>query len=141
MNMLFRFVEDREAVRNATDALAVGAALGALVAADTPAFQELHVGKNGLDDDGLRPLCEALPRNTQPRTLAVNHNGLSDAFVRQQLFFAVHANTSLRELERGSTVQLGQPGRRAMNMLFRFVEDREAVRNAAERLTAASIGA
>ena len=72
-------------VHNATDALAVGAALGALVAADTPAFHELHVGNNGLGDDGLLPLCEALPRNSHMRKLLLRDNGMSDAFMAERL--------------------------------------------------------
>jgi hypothetical protein len=76
-------------VHNVTDALAVGAALGALVAADTPAFQELHVGDNGLGDDGLRPLCDALPRNTHMRHLLLRDNGMSDAFMAQHLLPAI----------------------------------------------------
>ena len=86
-------------VHTASDAVTVGAALGALVAADTPAFQELHVCNNGLGDDGLLPLCEALPRNTHLRMLAVSSNGMSASFVLLRLLPAVRANTSLRALD------------------------------------------
>jgi hypothetical protein len=79
------------------DQAAVGALLGALIAANVPALTHLDVCECGLRDDGLRPLFEALPVNTHLRTLQCAGNGISDAFA-DALLPAVRANTSLREL-------------------------------------------
>ena len=49
------------------DGALTGAALGALVAADAPALEELSVASMLLGDAG--PLCAALPRNTHLREL------------------------------------------------------------------------
>jgi len=51
------------------DGALTGAALGALVAADAPALEELSVASMLLGDAGLGPLCAALPRNTHLREL------------------------------------------------------------------------
>jgi hypothetical protein len=77
---------------------AAGAALGALVAANAPALTELNLEWGHLNDAALRPLFEALPRNTHLCTLNVRENDLSEAFARDVLLPAVHANTSLRTL-------------------------------------------
>jgi hypothetical protein len=79
------------------DQAAVGALLGALIAANAPALTHLDVSECGLRDDGLRPLFEALPVNTHLRTLTCCANDISDAFA-DALLPAVRANTSLREL-------------------------------------------
>jgi hypothetical protein len=65
----------------ATNAV-VGAALGALLAANAPTLAELDIGYCGLGDAGMAPLFEALPRNTHLRTLCVAHTGMSEAFAR-----------------------------------------------------------
>jgi hypothetical protein len=78
---------------------AAGALLGALVAANAPALTELDVSFCDLDDDGLRALFEALPRNTHLRTLVCTRNDISDAFAADVLLPAVRASTSLRELD------------------------------------------
>jgi Ran GTPase-activating protein (RanGAP) involved in mRNA processing and transport len=80
---------------------AVGASLGALVAANAPALTELDVSHCRLGDDGLRALFDALPRNSHLRTLDVSGNNMSDAFARDVLLPALRANTSLRELSAG----------------------------------------
>jgi hypothetical protein len=80
-------------------AACAGAALFALVAANVPALTELHVRHCGLGDVGLRPLMDALPRNTHLRTLDISFNRMSEAFARDVLLPAVRANTSLTELE------------------------------------------
>jgi hypothetical protein len=72
-----------------------GAALGALVAANTPALHELSAYECSLGDMGLGPLFAALPRNTHLRTLECYENGMSAAFARDVLLPAVRANTSL----------------------------------------------
>jgi hypothetical protein len=78
-----------------------GAALGALVAANAPALQELNLHECDLGDAGLRPLFDALPANAHLRKLDCTHNELSDAFVRNALLPAVRANASLRKLKTG----------------------------------------
>jgi hypothetical protein len=80
------------------DQAAVGAALGALVAADAPALTHLDVFGCGLADDGLRALFQALQHNTHLLELDCSHNDISDAFARDVLLPAVRANTSLRKL-------------------------------------------
>jgi hypothetical protein len=80
------------------DRAAVGAALGALIAADAPALTHLDVRWCNLGDDGLRALFQALPHNTHLRALECTQNGISDAFARDVLLPAVRANTSLRKL-------------------------------------------
>jgi hypothetical protein len=77
----------------------VGAALGALVAADAPALEELDVSCCSLSDEGIGPLCDALAHNTHLRTLTLAGNQLSAGFAGDRLLPAVRANTSLRELE------------------------------------------
>jgi hypothetical protein len=78
-----------------------GAALGALVAANAPALQELNVSFCQFGDAVLRPLFDALPANTHLRTLRCCNNVLSDAFVRDTLLPAVRANASLYKLVTG----------------------------------------
>jgi hypothetical protein len=79
----------------------VGAALGALVAANAPTLQEVNLLCCWLGDAGLRPLFNALPHNTHLHTLSCGVNRLSDDFVRERLLPAVRANHSLRELKTG----------------------------------------
>ena len=81
------------------DPVAAGAALGALVAANTPALRELRVGCCLLGDAGLAPLCDALPHNTHLRSLRCSNNGMSADFARDRFLPAVLANTSLRLLD------------------------------------------
>lgn len=83
------------------DRAAVGAALGALVAANAPALTVLEVFVCNLHDEGLRPLFEALPHNTHLRVLNCSYNIMSDVFARDLLMPAVRANTSLRKLQAG----------------------------------------
>jgi hypothetical protein len=76
----------------------VASALGALVAADAPALTELRVHSARLGAAGLRPLLEALRRNSQLRVLDVAGNGVSESFAADVLLPAVRVNTSLRKL-------------------------------------------
>ncbi len=85
-------------LHNAAAGPAVGEALGTLVAADAPALTEIDVSYCLLGDAGLRPLVDALTRNTHLRSLDIERNTLSTAFNSQRLLPAVHANRSLREL-------------------------------------------
>ncbi len=79
----------------------LGAVLGTLVAANAPALTELDLSNCILRDAGLRPLFEALPGNTHLRKLECEGNIISDAFERDVVLPAVHANASLRELDAG----------------------------------------
>jgi hypothetical protein len=79
---------------------AVAAALGALVAANAPALQALHVSGEEVTEEGLVPLFDALPANTHLRMLscAYDRNGATAAFARELLLPAVRANSSLHAL-------------------------------------------
>jgi hypothetical protein len=77
---------------------AAGAALGALLAADSPALHTLDVERCGLGDAGLGLLFDGLARNTHLRTLRCSGNGLSDACVHTHVLPAVRANASLQAL-------------------------------------------
>jgi hypothetical protein len=87
-------VDDGRSIGHA--AAALGAALGALVAADAPALRMLALGR--LRNAALRPLLDALPRNTHLRTLTFCGAYMIDQLVRDTLLPAVRANSSLREL-------------------------------------------
>jgi hypothetical protein len=84
------------------DVPVVGAAFGALLAANAPALTELDVPECYLGDAGLRPLFEALPSNTHLRRLFCPFNDITGAFARDVLLPAVRANTSLRKLVTGA---------------------------------------
>ncbi len=77
----------------------VGAALGAMLAADAPALTALNVSYNFLEqDDGLVPLFAGLALNTHLRTLQCGHNrAMDERFARQHILPAVQTNRSLRE--------------------------------------------
>jgi hypothetical protein len=92
-----RSLQFHNAPPDAENALAAGAALGALVAANAPALTALDV--TGINSDvAARPLLRALLRNTHLRDLNFTGYDLSDAFAREVLLPAVRANTSLRAL-------------------------------------------
>jgi hypothetical protein len=74
---------------------AAGAALAALVAANAPALQELHMCYSRLGDAGLGALVDALPHNTHLRMLDCRINATSEAFMRDRLLPAVRANAWL----------------------------------------------
>jgi hypothetical protein len=80
---------------------ALGAALGALVAADAPVLHDLHVSDLAFNEAGLLALgllLDALPLNTHLRTLNLGQVLCTDEFARDRLLPAVRANTSLRHL-------------------------------------------
>jgi hypothetical protein len=82
-------------------ALALGAALGALVAANVPALRELHLSLIALNESGflaLGLLLDALPLNTHLRTLNLDRIRCTNDFARDRLLPAVRVNTSLRHL-------------------------------------------
>lgn len=75
----------------------VGLALQALLAANAPALRHLEVF-GGLEEDGLGPFLDALPRNTHLRRLDFCTSEISHSFARDRLLPAVRANMSLRRL-------------------------------------------
>ena len=89
--------ENASEAERAVASRAAGVALGALIAANAP-LEELHMQFCDLGDEGLGPLCDALPRNTRLHTLDISSNGITHAFTAQHLLPAVRANTSLRHL-------------------------------------------
>jgi hypothetical protein len=74
------------------------AALGVIVAANSPALQLVDVRSNWLGDAGMSPLVEALRHNTHLTKLDCGGNRMSEAFARDRLLPAVRANASLRKL-------------------------------------------
>ena len=83
----------------ATDAVAAGLALGALVEANAPSLSDLEIAASFLGDAGLAPIMEALPHNTHLRDLNCNNCHMSHDFAREHFLPAVRANTSLRYLK------------------------------------------
>jgi hypothetical protein len=77
----------------------VGAALGTLVAANSPSLRTLDLGRCRLRDDELGPLFDALPANTHLVTLRCCGSDLSEAFARERMLPAVRANGALRHLD------------------------------------------
>jgi hypothetical protein len=92
LDVCFNSVDGRAAPVVAT----AGAALAALLAANAPALQELHMLDCDLGDAGLGPLADALPHNTHLRVLNCSRNDLSEAFRRDRLLPAVRANPGLK---------------------------------------------
>ncbi len=84
---------------NRVDGIAASAALGALVAVNATALQQLNISCNELGDTELGPLVEALRHNTYLRSLDCTYNYMSEAFARDRLLPAVRANSSLRTLK------------------------------------------
>ena len=97
-----------------TEAFALGAALGALVAADAPALQELRLVDVALGGEGWAPLAAALPGNHHLRGLYAINTGMMPEFARTRLLPAVQANASLRELHSNGG---GDPLRDASNLV------------------------
>ena len=77
---------------------AAGAALGALVATNSPAFHELSLFQCQLSDAGLAPVFAALRLNTHLRSLNCGFSAVSEAFVRDAVLPAVRANVGLQAL-------------------------------------------
>ena len=84
--------DDAEAKRLA------GASLGALVGANAPSLQKLSFELNGLSDEGMRPLLQALPHNTHLPALDCQDAAMTEDFARDIFLPAVRINTSLRAL-------------------------------------------
>jgi hypothetical protein len=79
-------------------AAAVGAALGRLVAAHSPALRILRLPRCSLGDAGLTPLFQALRDNPHLEILDASRNGVSDDCARDVVLPCVRANASLRSL-------------------------------------------
>ena len=77
---------------------AAGAALSALVAANSPSLHHLSLSHLHLGDDGLRHVLAALPCNRHLQMLDLEGAGMSDEFARDVLLPAVRASASLRTL-------------------------------------------
>jgi len=105
---------------NAVAAPAVGAALAALVAANSE-LQTLNVCNLG--DDAARPLFAAVAGSTRLRTLNCSYNSISAECAREAVLPAVQANTSLRELYFGSDIT---ELRRAMALVDARAADADA---------------
>jgi hypothetical protein len=78
---------------------AAGAALGALIAADSPALLIVNMRGCGLREAALGPLLDALPGNTHLEKLLLGEVTASAEFLRERLLPAVRANTSLRRFK------------------------------------------
>jgi hypothetical protein len=109
----------RERPATAVEGAKLGAALGALVAADAPALQSLNVTSCFLCDGGLAPIVDALPRNRHLRGLDISDNALSEEYARERLLPAVRANTSLRELQCHDYGNMGPAGADAVALVQR----------------------
>jgi hypothetical protein len=117
---------------------AIGGVLGALVAADAPALEELDVRYCSLGDAVLGPLCDALAHNNHLRKLALQGNNMSAACAAQRLLPAVRANASLRKLEAlGMTDDGIVEDDEHKAAAVQLVTAREAARLAAEAAAAA----
>jgi hypothetical protein len=111
---------------NDANPAAVSAALGALVAANAPALQEVKLHNCGLSDSELRPLFDALPGNTHLRTLNCNVNKLTNAFACNALLPAVRANGSLRLLSCTLQRNVSAAGKQALAEAEALVAQRAA---------------
>ena len=67
------------------DAVVVGRALGALLAADLPSLRTLRVKGCQIGDEGMAALLDGITTNTHLRKLSCRHNNLSHAFKRDRL--------------------------------------------------------
>ncbi len=100
-------------------ACVVGAALGALLAANAPALTHLDAADASLDDVALAPLCAALRTNSHLRSLRVDGAALSDAFAADVLLPAVRANGSLRALDVAQRSRASAPACDAVALVAR----------------------
>lgn len=80
-------------------ARALGAALGAIVAADSPTLVALVLYRLHLGDTGLAYVVDALPHNSHLRLLTLLGNNMSEEFARERLLPALRANVGLRVLK------------------------------------------
>ena len=88
-------------VRHAVDEVEVasaGAAIAALVAANSPALEQLRFCACALGNAGLHPIFEALPRNTHLRLLDCCGSYESSWFAQDVVLPSVRGHASLRTL-------------------------------------------
>ncbi len=105
-----------------------GGALGALVAANSPALQKLELQDTSMGDAGLLSLVDALPHNTHLRSLVIFLQAdITETFVRSRLLPALHANTSLVHLDVGNVVSENELA--AVGEAEAFVKRRAATRD------------
>jgi hypothetical protein len=107
-----------------------GGALGALVAANSPALQKLELQDTSMGDAGLLPLLDALPHNTHLCSLVIFlqlQERVTETFVRGRLLPAVHANTSLVHLDVDNWLE--ENARAAVGEAEAFVKRRAATRD------------
>jgi hypothetical protein len=129
------------------DAATIGAALGEIVGANAPALHELSLDDCHLRARALGPLMAALVRNTNLRVLSLAEHDMSLVFVNQHVVPALRANTTLRDFNLGEWSRhpdsYSEDGTvdNVCKRLARFVETREAARQAVEELDAACPGA
>jgi hypothetical protein len=76
----------------------IGAALGALVAANAPTLQSLSLTYTRIVDAGLGPMLDALAGNTHLTELDIRGNNMTEDCVRDVLLPAVRSNVGLRSL-------------------------------------------
>ena len=81
----------------ATDAsqVAAGTALGAVVAANSPALQSLLMRDTAMHDEGLRPICVALLSNKHQFSLSLGSCSPSAAFVLATVVPAIRVRPTL----------------------------------------------
>jgi hypothetical protein len=96
-NMMRDFNEDDEDAHE-SDRVLIGAALGALVAANAPALTFLDISYNRLGDAGLLPLFQALRANTNLRVLNCEWNTVRGAGAAALLASVRAGASGLREL-------------------------------------------
>jgi hypothetical protein len=94
----------------------VGAALAALVAANTPALMTLSLVRR-ITDAGVGPLLDALPGNTRLFWLDISNNNMSAECARDRLLPAVRASTSLTVVRAHNTFRNVHEGEREAEAL------------------------
>jgi hypothetical protein len=110
---------------------AIGAALGALVRANSATLTYLNMDYIGLSADDLMPLCEALPHNTHLQHLNLSYNVRAD-FTYEHVLPNLRRNSSLRHLRIAVTygTKDGDAAREAMEWVRRAAAERDAAARA-----------
>lgn len=118
------------AVRDDAQRTAASTALGALVAANSPALTKLETNSCDLGNAGLAPMLAALPHNTHLRVLDISHNRATSAFLNGTVLPALRTNASLREAR---VLDYGGPPEPLLTAMMEEIEAREGGRRAAAR--------
>ena len=115
-----------------TQAEVVSAALGALVAANSPTLTSLCISHAARDDVSLGALLAALPQNEHLQELAIDIADISEADARDSLLPAVLDNASLRHLVCNArlfvTGKEERPWALSAREAIKFVKEREEAR-------------